>query len=324
MALTDAEKKELETQLRAYVGKPIGPSAAARDAVNEPMIRQWCEVMGDQNPVYWDAATATASVHGGVVAPPWMLQAWTMQGWEMREGYAEPRNEEHRLHKLLTDAGYTGVLGTDTEQSFTRYLKPGDRITVNTVIEHISEEKATGAGTGYFITTRSSFSDQHGEEVGWLTFRVLKFVPKERPAAATTAATAQPAAPARIKPPMGHDNGWWWEEVAKGKLPIQRCTSCKKLRHPPRPMCGDCGAMQWDFIESSGVGSVHTYTVVHHPQFPGYDFPIIAALIDLEEGTRIMSDLAGVDPKEVQIGMKVRSFIFEDADGFKLPRFRKL
>jgi uncharacterized OB-fold protein/acyl dehydratase len=323
MALTEAQKQELEKEIRAYVGRPIGPPALARDPVNEPMIRQWCEVMGDQLPIYWDAEAAKRSVHGGLVAPPWMLQAWTMQGWEMRLGYDEPRNEEHRLHKLLTDAGYTGVLGTDTEQSFGRYLRPGDVVTVNTVIEHISEEKATGAGTGYFITTRSTFTDQTGAEVGWQRFRVLKFIPKERPASAA-APSAQPAAPSRIKPPMGHDNAWWWEEVAKGKLPIQRCAGCKKLRHPPRPMCGDCGSMQWDFVESSGIGTVHTYTVVHYPHFPGYDFPIVAALVDLEEGTRIMSDLVGVEPKDVHIGMKVRAFVHTDPDGFKLPRFKKL
>jgi len=73
-----------------------------------------------------------------------MLGAWTMQGWEMRLGYDEPRNEDHRhrLHKILTDAGYTGVLGTDTEQGFTRYLRPGDEVTAHIVIAEISDSCA--------------------------------------------------------------------------------------------------------------------------------------------------------------------------------------
>ena len=121
---------------------------------------------------------------------------------------------------------------------------------------------------------------------------------------------------------MGHDNGWWWDAVADGKIPIQRCTSCGALRHPPRPMCGECQSMEWDFIEASGKGTVHTYTVIHYPQFPGYDFPIVAALIDLEEGTRLMSDVTECDPGDVHVGMKVEGFVFEDTDGFKLPRFR--
>jgi uncharacterized OB-fold protein/acyl dehydratase len=323
MPLSPEQKQELEKKIRAFVGRPIGPPRAGRDPVNEPMIRQWCEVMGDQLPVYWDAAAAKNSVHGGIVAPPLMLGAWTMQGWEMRLGYDEPKNEEHRLHKILTEAGYTGVLGTDTEQGFTRYLRPGDEVTANTVIAEISEEKATGAGVGYFITTRTTFTDQNGEEVGFESFRVLKFIPAQpRPAASEGSASAQPQKPGRIKPPMGHDNAWWWEEVAKGKIPIQRCKGCGKLRHPPRPMCGACGSMEWDHIASSGKGTLHTYTVIHYPQFPGYEFPIIAALVDLEEGTRLMSSLTGVDPKQVKIGMQLVGEIQRDEDGFALPVFR--
>jgi uncharacterized OB-fold protein/acyl dehydratase len=324
MPLNPEQKQELENQIRAFVGKPIGPPRTGRDPVNEPMIRQWCEVTDDENPVYWDAAAAKDSVHGGVVAPPLMLGAWTMQGWEMRLGYDEPRNEEHRLHKILTEAGYTGVLGTDTEQGFTRYLRPGDEVTANTVIAEISEEKATGAGIGYFITTQTTFTDQNGEEVGFEKFRVLKFIPAQPQAAATDAggaATAQK--PSRIKPPMGHDNGWWWDTVReKGEIPIQRCKECQVLRHPPRPMCGECGSMEWDHIASTGKGTVHTYTVIHYPEFPGYEFPIIAALIDLEEGTRLMSSLTDVKPGDVEIGMPVEALIQTDEDGFALPIFR--
>ncbi len=325
MPLTAGQKQALETSIRAFVGKPIGPKFTGRDAVNEPMIRQWCDAMGDANPVYLDPAAAKESVFGTLVAPPMMLDAWTMQGWEMHKGYDTPQNEEHRLHKLLSDAGYTGVLGTDTEQAFHRYLKPGDAVTAETVIEKISEEKATGAGVGFFITTRTRFTDRAGAEVGWQTFRVLKFIPKEAPraAAAASGGATQAAKPSRLKPPMGHDNGWWWTEVAeKNHLPIQRCKACNKLRHPPRPMCDACGSLAWDSIAASGRGTLHSFTVIHYPQFPGYDFPIVAALVDLEEGERILSNLVGCDPKHVKIGMRVECFIHSDEDGFKLPLFK--
>lgn len=126
----------------------------------------------------------------------------------------------------------------------------------------------------------------------------------------------------RIKPPMGEDNAWWWEQAARDKLVIQRCQGCQSLRHPPRPMCEKCRSMEWDFIESSGRGVVNSYTVLHHPQFPGYDYPLIIILVDLEEGTRITSQLVDCRPEDADFGMGVEMVMHEDEDGFKLPVFR--
>ena len=128
--------------------------------------------------------------------------------------------------------------------------------------------------------------------------------------------------PSRIKPPLGHDNAWWWEQADRGKLVIQRCSGCQTLRHPPRPMCGDCRSMEWDFIESVGRGTLVSYTVVHHPQFPGYDYPLIIVLVDLEEGTRLTAQLQYCERGDVEFGMQVEAYIHEDTDGFKIPMFR--
>jgi uncharacterized OB-fold protein len=128
--------------------------------------------------------------------------------------------------------------------------------------------------------------------------------------------------PGRIKPPLGHDNAWWWEQAGKGKLTIQRCASCQTLRHPPRPMCSECRSMKWDYIESSGRGTVNSFTVLHHPQFPGYDYPLTIILVDLEEGTRLTSQLVECDREDVSFGMAVEMVIQEDEDGFKMPVFR--
>ena len=76
MALTPTQKKDLEARLQEFVGKPIGPPEVARDEVNEAMIRQWCDAMGDTNPAYLDPDVARQTVHGGIVAPPTMLDAW--------------------------------------------------------------------------------------------------------------------------------------------------------------------------------------------------------------------------------------------------------
>ena len=325
--MSDEKKKALEAEIRSYVGKPIGPVAVGRDPVNEPMIRQWCDAMGETHPAYLDGEVAKETVHGEIVAPPTMLQAWVMEGWAMHEGYDEPQNEQHRLHKLLADNGYTGVLGTNTEEHYARYLKLGETVRALAVIDEISEEKATGAGIGYFITTKTTFENQDGEDLGSMSFRVLRFKPAEQQAAASGGESGSEAGvaqkPARIKPPMGHDNGWWWERVAEEEiLPIQRCTGCQKLRHPPRPMCDACGEQAYDSIAASGKATVHTFTVIHYPQFPGYEYPILSVIVDLEEGQRMASTLVDCSPEDISIGMAVEMVIQEDEDGFKIPFFR--
>lgn len=128
--------------------------------------------------------------------------------------------------------------------------------------------------------------------------------------------------PSRIKPPMNEDNGWWWAEVARGRLPLQRCKACNKLRHPPRPMCPACRSMTWDSIEAAGRGTLHTYTVLHHPRFPGYEYPLTIAIVELEEGERICTQLVDCARDAIEIDMKLEMIIHEDADGFKLPMCR--
>ncbi|MEE8509077.1 MAG: OB-fold domain-containing protein [Myxococcota bacterium] len=316
---TARRSQAFEGGIREYVGMKEGPPFACPDLVNEPMIRHWCEVMGDANPAYLDADVARKTVHGGIVAPPTMLQTWDMRGYPMRDP-ALIQNKQRELHALFDRAGYTGVVATDTEQEFIRYLRPGDQITSETTIESISEEKATGLGIGYFIVTRTLFTDQNGDEVGWLTFRVLKFKPSQPPATVAADGGA-PKAPARIRSPRGHDNAWWWEGIDAGLLLIQKCSDCSALRHPPRPMCGACQSSRWETTESSGEGTVYSYTVLHHPPIPGYDFPCPVVLIDLQEGTRLVANIAACKPEEIHIGMKVECRIEDAGEGMKLPFF---
>ena len=80
--------------------------------------------------------------------------------------------------------------------------------------------------------------------------------------------------------------------------------------------------MEWDSVPISGRGTLHTYTAIHYPQFPGYEFPICAALVDLEEGVRMVSDVTGLKPEDLEIGMPLEAYVHEDEDGFKLPRFK--
>jgi acyl dehydratase len=164
-------------ELKAFEGQDAGPAMTGPDPVNEPMIRHWCEAMGDDLPVYTDEAAAAASVHKGIIAPPTMLQAWTMLGLRRP---SEGGSRYTELLSLLDRNGYSSVVATNCEQEYLRELRPGDRISVRSVIEHITEEKRTALGAGHFLTSRMEFQDQHGEVVGTQRWTILKFKPPGR------------------------------------------------------------------------------------------------------------------------------------------------
>jgi len=299
----------LAERLQAFVGRPTAPPFRARDAVNEPMIRHWCDAVGDANPIYTDPAAAAASLHGGIVAPPAMLQAWTMRGL----GVEPPPSGDYvvgQVMALLDDAGFTSVVATNCEQQYVRYLRPGDHLTVSGVVESISEEKRTALGPGHFVTWLDSFSTEGGEVVGSMRFRVLKFRPQS------------PPPDRRPRPAISDDNRFFWEGVERGELLIQRCASCGGLRHPPRPMCPRCRSLEWGMRRASGRGTVYSYVIPHHPLVPAFPEPYVVALVDLEEGTRLVTNLIGVPPSEVRIGMAVQLSITKVDDDLALPLFR--
>jgi acyl dehydratase len=164
----------LTRTLRAFIGKP-GVPEIARDAVNLPMIRHWCDAMEDANPAYLDAAFAARSVHGQLVAPPAMLNAWTMPGLPGRPpGRVDPASE---VYRALDGAGFTSVVATDSAHEYARYLRLGDLVHGTGEVEEVSDEKQTALGVGHFVTTQTTYTTQSGEIVGRMRFRILKFKP---------------------------------------------------------------------------------------------------------------------------------------------------
>ncbi|WP_405409134.1 bifunctional MaoC family dehydratase N-terminal/OB-fold nucleic acid binding domain-containing protein [Streptomyces decoyicus] len=272
-------------QLKAYEGRSTSAACVGKDLVNEPMIRHWCEAVGDTNPAYRGP---------DAIAPPTMLQAWTMGGLS---GHTDRSGAYDELSGLLDSAGYTSIVATDCEQEYLRPLRPGDRITFDAVIESVSERKTTKLGTGYFITTRMDIRAD-GEPAGTHRFRVLKYAPAARTpeavartpeaaartpeaAARTPEAAERPQAPEQPKAPeqprarrprpvINRDNAGFWEGVAGHRLLIQRCTGCRTLRFPWLPGCNACGSAEWETVEASGVGTVFSYVVMHHPPFPAF------------------------------------------------------
>ena len=300
------------TDLKSYEGRTVGPPQQAADPVNQPMIRHWCDAIGDENPVYTDPEAAAKSVHGQIIAPPAMLQAWTMRGFKPRQ--IEGGNAQNELLRLLDSMGYTSVVATNCEQEYRRDLRLGDHLSVETVIESVSDEKKTALGAGHFVTTRATYRDQDGDVVATMLFRILKFRPPEKPIAQVR--------PKRPRPVVTLDTAFWWDGVRDRRLLIQRCVSCGALRHPPGPMCADCRSLEWDTVEASGRGTVYSYVVNHYPQVPAFDYPLVVGLIELAEGTRLVSDIIGCSPDAVEVGMAVVVEFVAVDDELTLPMFR--
>lgn len=334
---------------------------SAPDPVNQPMIRHFVEAVGDENPVYVDAGAARSAGLPGVVAPPAMLQAWVMRGLKAtqeleraraggrgRAGTAPASAQDEVLARLDAE-GFTSVVATNCEQEYFRPLVLGDHLSASSRVESVSDEKKTALGPGRFVTTLTEMFDQAGELVAVMRFRLLKF----RPAApsATTAATSAGAtagaatagaatagaaaagAPARASredlgagmrpgPVLTRDNAFFFEGARLGKLLVQRCSSCGTLRHPPAPSCAACRSLEWEAVESCGRGVVYSFVVVHHPQVAGFEYPLVVALVELEEGTRLVADLEGVAPADVRIGMAVEVGFAPLSPEIALPVFR--
>ena len=306
-----------------------GVNTKGQDPVNLPMIRHWVEAMGDHNPVYVDEEAARDAGFPGIIAPPTMLQAWIMRGLRASlesdrarsAGEVSADSPSDNLMGLLDEAGFTSVVATNCDQHYVRPLVPGDHLEASSIIDAVSGEKATGLGVGHFITTRLEFTDQHGEPVATMKFRILKFKPQAEGRGRQASADGA-ARPKRPRPALTQDNRFFFEGAKQHKLLIQHCTNCGVLRHPPRPSCANCRSFEWDTVTASGRGTIYSFVVNHYPKVPAFDYPLVVALVELEEGTRLVANVSGIAPEEMAIGMPVVAEFVDFDEDLTLPVFR--
>jgi uncharacterized OB-fold protein/acyl dehydratase len=291
-----AEKVKAEGKSKPRVG---------RHPVNQPMVDHWLDAMGDKNPIYTDEDAAKAAGHPGVVAPPAMIQVWTMGGLGGGRAADDPLS---KIMELFDDAGYVGVVATNCEQTYHRYLQPGEQVSVLAELTDVVGPKRTALGEGFFITQKITW--QVGDEdVAEMMWRIMKFRPANADKAAAAAVPDDLDAASMMRPASSRDTKFFWDGVNAHELRIQKRAD-GSLQHPPVPAIwqdhkDDVAAS--DYVVASGKGTVFSYVVHHAPKVPGRTLPFVIALVELEEGVRMLGELRGVDRAKVKIGMPVRA-----------------
>ena|ERR1700722_16528560 len=125
-------------------------------------------------------------------------------------------------------------------------------------------------------------------------------------------------------PLANSDTKPFWDGCLEGKLLLQRCTKCGAYRHPPSPACANCLSEECEWVPSTAHGTIYTFTVVRENRARGWDkmVPYVLAVIDLDEGVRMLTNLVDIAPEAVKIGMPVVA-TFAQLDGTtKLPLFK--
>jgi uncharacterized OB-fold protein/acyl dehydratase len=300
---TSAQIHEAVEQIKAAGrSKP----RAGRDPVNQPMIRHWVDAMGDTNPIYVDEAAARAAGHPGIVAPPAMIQVWTMMGL----GGVRPDDDPiGPIIELFDNAGYIGVVATNCEQTYHRYLRPGEEVSVVAELTDVVGPKQTALGEGYFISQKITW--QVGDEdVAEMNWRIMKFIPKESAQPASAAVPDDLDADSMMRPASSRDTKFFWDGVNAHELRIQKRDD-GSLQHPPIPAIWQDKNAPVDYVVASGKGAVFSFVVHHAPKVPGRTLPFVIALVELEEGVRMLGELRNVDPTAVQVGMPVRAIYID-------------
>lgn len=124
--------------------------------------------------------------------------------------------------------------------------------------------------------------------------------------------------------PANADSKPYWDAAQEGRLVFKKCSACGHLQFPPRHLCPKCWCEQAQWVESSGRGRVHSFSVVRRAPTPEHaaKVPYVLAIIDLEDGPRMMTNIVGEDALQVAINDAV-SVVFEQREGYSIPQFRR-
>lgn len=122
------------------------------------------------------------------------------------------------------------------------------------------------------------------------------------------------------------DSQPFWEGCKKHELLIPRCQRCGTYNFFPRFFCTKCLSTEIEWLKSKGVGRIYTFTIIDRAGIPAFaeEVPYVLALVQLEEGVRMMSNIVQCRPEEAAIGMKVQVVFDDVTEEITLPKFKPL
>jgi uncharacterized OB-fold protein len=114
----------------------------------------------------------------------------------------------------------------------------------------------------------------------------------------------------------------FFDAAARAELVVPRCDNCSRYFFYATVLCQHCHSPKWSWTRSSGLGTVYARTVVHRPLQPELEAPYVVAVIELDEGVRLMTNIVEVDPHQVAIGQRVEAVFGDSWNGRAVPFFR--
>ena len=114
----------------------------------------------------------------------------------------------------------------------------------------------------------------------------------------------------------------YWDACRRGELVYQRCDDCGTIALRPTTVCGNCLGRSLSWAPSAGLGTLYSWTVVWRPQHPSFPVPYAPAIVELDEGFRMMSSIIGCEPEDLTADMAVAVAFHPASDDITLPYFR--
>lgn len=125
-------------------------------------------------------------------------------------------------------------------------------------------------------------------------------------------------------PTIDDDTRPWWDAAREGRLLLRRCRSCGAVHYYPRTFCPTCWSDDVEWMEAGGRATLYTHSTVYVNDLPpfGEQVPYVAAVVDLEEGPRMMSRVVDCEPADLEVGMALQVVFEPVTDDITLPYFR--